>query len=88
MYQITDYSYKQAKMLGVEIKPSTNKTKKIDVFKDGKKIASIGAYGMMDYPTYIKEKGKSYADIRRKLYYIRHAKNKGLNDFYSKRILW
>lgn len=88
MYQITDYSYKQAKMLGVEIKPSTNKTKKIDVFKDGKKISSIGAYGMKDYPTYIKEKGKAYADTRRKLYYIRHAKNKGLNDFYSKRILW
>jgi len=88
MYQITDYSYKQAKMLDVEIKPSTIKTKKIDVFKNGKKISSIGAYGMMDYPTYIKEKGKAYADTRKKLYYIRHSKNKGLNDFYAKKILW
>ena len=88
MYQITDYSYRQAKMLGVEIKSSTNKTKKIDVFKNGEKIASIGAIGYKDYPTYINEKGKSYADTRKKLYYIRHSKNKGLNDFYAKKILW
>ena len=88
MYQITKYSYRQAKMLGVEIKNSTNKTKKIDVFKNGEKIASIGFLGMKDYPTYIKEKGKAYADTRKKLYYIRHSKNKGLNDFYAKKILW
>ena len=88
VYNITDYSYKQAKLLGVEIKPSTNKTKKIDVFKDGKKIASSGAYGMKDYPTYLKEKGKAYADERRRLYHIRHAKDKSLNSYYSKKILW
>jgi len=43
MYLITDYSYKKAKDLNVEIKPSKTKTKKIDVFKDGHLIASIGA---------------------------------------------
>jgi len=88
MYQITDYSYRQAKILGVEIKPSTNKTKKIDVFKYGKKIASIGAIGYKDYPTFIKEKGKAYADERRRLYHIRHAKDKSLNGYYAKKILW
>jgi hypothetical protein len=87
-YNITDYSYRQAKLLGVEIKPSTNKKKKIDVFKNGSKIASIGAYGMKDYPTYIKEKDKVYADERRRLYHIRHAKDKSLNSYYSKKILW
>jgi hypothetical protein len=88
MYQITDYSYRQAKILGVEIKPSTNKTKKIYVFKNGKKIASIGAIGYKDYPTFIKEKGKAYADERRRLYHIRHAKDKSLNGYYAKKILW
>lgn len=88
MYQITDYSKRQAKALGVEIKPSTNKKKKIDVFKNGSKIASIGAYGMKDFPTYLKEKGKAYADTRKKLYNIRHAKDSGLNGFYAKKILW
>ena len=43
MYEITSYSKQQAQRLGVTIKPSTNKKKKIDVFKDGDKIASIGA---------------------------------------------
>jgi hypothetical protein len=33
MYNITNYTYKKAKKLGVKIKPSTNKTKKIDVYK-------------------------------------------------------
>ena len=49
-YKITDYSYNQAKKLNVQIKPSTNKKKKIDVYKDNKKIASIGGIGYYDYP--------------------------------------
>jgi hypothetical protein len=56
MYQITDYTYQQAKKLGVEVKPSTDKKKKIDVIKNGNKIASVGAIGYNDYPTYIKER--------------------------------
>ena len=34
MYEITEYSKLQAKKLGVEIKPSSNKKKKLDVFAD------------------------------------------------------
>ena len=45
MYKITDYSIKKAKQLNVTIRPSGNKKKKIDVIKDGKVIASIGAKG-------------------------------------------
>ena len=43
MYTITNYSRKKAQELGVDIKPSTNKTKKLDVFKNGIKVASIGS---------------------------------------------
>jgi len=91
MYQITDYSFTQAKKLGVEIKPSTQKNKKIDVFKQGKKITSIGASGYGDYSTYVKTKGKDYADERRALYKIRHAKDrnvKGSAGFFADKILW
>ena len=42
MYPITKYSFDRAKKLGVTIKPSTLKNKKIDIYKDGKKIASVG----------------------------------------------
>ena len=45
VYTISEYSKKQAKKLGVEITISSNPKKKLDVFKDGKKIASIGAIG-------------------------------------------
>ena len=34
VYKIKDYSYKQAEQLGVEIRPSTNPKKKIDVCKN------------------------------------------------------
>ena len=42
MYNITDYSKRQAKKLNVEIKPSSKKNKKIDIIKNNKVIASIG----------------------------------------------
>jgi hypothetical protein len=91
MYEISEYSKIKASKLGVDIKPSKNKGKKIDVYKEGKKITSIGAKGYKDYPTYIKEKGKSYADERRKLYKDRHQKDRtkyGSRGWYADRILW
>jgi hypothetical protein len=90
-YKISPYSYKMAKELGVDIKPSLNTKKKIDVFKDNKKIVSIGANGMMDYPNYLKYKGKTIADERRRLYKKRHEKTrhvKGSASYYADKILW
>jgi len=75
-YTITEYTKKQAKKIGVTVKRSTNKTKKIDVYKKDKKIASVGALGMNDYPTYMKLRGKPYANTRRRLYKIRHTKDR------------
>ena len=88
-YKIKEYSYKQAEKLGVQIRPSTRKNKKIDVFKNNVKVASIGDIRYRDYPTYIETKGKKYADERKKLYRIRHANdiNKGAG-MYANKILW
>ena len=91
MYNIKNYTKEKAKKLNVTIKPSTNKKKKIDVFKDNKKIASIGAIGYSNYPTYIENKGIKYADERRKLYKIRHSKDLkqiGSNGYYANKLLW
>ena len=88
-YKISDYSYLQARKIGVTIRPSTVKNKKIDVYKNKKKIASIGDVNYKYYPTYLDEKGKLYADKRRKLYKTRH--NKDLNSgagYYANKILW
>jgi hypothetical protein len=96
MYQITDYSYRKAKELGVVIKPSHLKHKKIDVFRHDKKtkqlvfLCSIGAKEYKDYPTYLKE-NKKLAEERRRLYYIRHSKDahvKGTPGFFAAKILW
>lgn len=90
-YTITNYTFKQARKIGVTVKPSTNKTKKIDVYKKGKKIASVGAYGMNDFPTYIKKRGLQFAKTRRRLYKIRHNKDrmkKGSNGYYADTLLW
>ena len=91
MYKIKNYSYEQAKRLNVEIKPSTVKNKKIDVFKNDKKISSIGDIRYDDYPTYIEKKGLNYAKKRRDLYKIRHKndmKVKGSPGFFASAILW
>ena len=91
MYNITQYSFDKAKELNVTIKPSKNKNKKIDVFKDDNLIASIGSIKYSDYPHYLKDKGKVIADNRRRLYKLRHKKdiNKiGSNGYYADYILW
>ena len=87
-YKIKKYSFDKAKELGVQIKPSTNKKKKIDVFKNNKKIASIGDVNYLDYPSYL-EKDKSLAEERRRLYRARHGK-RPLNTpgYYANEILW
>ena len=90
-YKITSYTKDKADKLGVIVKPSKVKDKKIDVFKSGKKIATIGAKGYNDYPTYLKTKGKEYADERRRLYKIRHNKDrlvKNSNGYYADKLLW
>lgn len=90
-YTITNYTYKQAKKLGVQVKPSTNKTKKIDVYKKGRKIASVGAYGMNDFPTFIKKRGLKYAKTKRRLYKMRHERDRhivGSKGYYADKLLW
>jgi hypothetical protein len=96
MYKIKKYTKNQAQKYGVEVKPSTVKGKKIDVFENGKKVASIGAIGYKDYPTFLElEKdgfvAKGTAEKRRKLYHIRHKKDKnviGSPGFWAANLLW
>ena len=91
MYQITDYTKRQAKKLNVDVKPSTRKNKKLDVYKNGIYIVSVGHSQYRDYPTYIKTHGKDYADERRRLYKIRHEKTRGIErsaSWYADKLLW
>lgn len=87
MYTILPYTKEKAKQLGVTVTPSTKKGKKLDVFKNGKLIASIGAIGYKDYPTYLKEDGQAVANERQRLYRLRHTKNT-LNEKLALNLLW
>ncbi len=90
MYKIKQYSKDKAKQLGVQIKPSTNSKKKLDVFKEGIKVASIGDVKYKDYPTYL-QGNKQLAEERRRLYKIRHKNdlNKiNSNGYYANLLLW
>jgi hypothetical protein len=90
-YIIKQYSYNKAKELGVEIYPSENKNKKIDVYKDDKFVCSIGATGYYDYPTYIQNFGHKIADKRRMLYKLRHNRDRFIKNscgWWADRILW
>jgi len=68
-----------------------NKKKKLDVFRKGVRVATIGANGMGDYPTFLRTRGKEFASKRRKAYKSRMAKNRKVvrsNGWYADKLLW
>jgi len=74
----------RAKMLRVEVKPSTRKNKKLDVFKNGQRVASIGDKRYSDYLQH-------GDDDRRKRYKKRHEKHrhkKGTPSYFADKLLW
>jgi len=90
-YKIKSRQKSQARKLGVTIKPSKLKNKKIDVFKKGQKVASIGDIRYQDYATYLSNRGVKYADSRKRLYKARHQRTRnkrGSNSYYADKILW
>ena len=90
-YIITDYTLKRAKQMKVTLQLSQQTNKKIDVFKNGVKIATTGDSRYKDFPTYVIEKGIEFANKRKRLYYIRHKKDiekLNSNGFYAAKLLW
>ena len=92
MYKILPYTKNKAKKLKVIVRSSIRKGKKIDVFnKNGYYLTSIGAEGYLDYPTYKKLFGKQIADKKRKLYKVRHNKDRKIKNsagWYADQLLW
>ncbi len=89
-YHISNYSFAKAKLLNVDIKPSKYKNKKIDVYKNNIFICSIGDIRYFD-PTYLTTYNKEYVEQRRRLYKLRHNKEKdkiGSAGYYAFHILW
>ncbi len=91
-YQIKQYSRDRAQELNVKIKPSSNPAKNMQVFdKTDKFIASVGANGYSDYPTYLQQGDKALADKTKQFYKARHKKDRnvvGSAGYYADQILW
>ena len=90
-YTITEHTLQRAKQMKVTVQLSQKKNKKIDVFKNGVKIASIGDSRYKDFPTYVIENGIEFANKRKRLYYMRHKKDiekLNSNGFYAAKLLW
>jgi hypothetical protein len=90
-YKPTKRQLMNAQKLGVMIVPSSNLRKKLDVYRNGRKISEIGAIGYLDYDGYIRKEGLTFANERRRLYKIRHENyrhRKGTASYYADKILW
>jgi len=90
-YKPTKRQLLNAQKLGVMIPTSSNSRKKLDVYRNRKKISEIGATGYMDYDGYIRKEGIAFANERRRLYKLRHENNrnrKGTAGYYADKILW
>lgn len=90
-YKILPYTYKRAKKLGVKVESSDNLKYKLKVTTKDGKIIYCGGNGYSDYPTYIKKFGLEYANKRRKLYKIRHKKDRHIRNtpgFMADYLLW
>ena len=73
-----------AKKIGVNVKPSLLKNKKLDVFLGDKKVASIGDIRYEDFLTHGDEKRKAN-------YLARHQKTRVIKNtpsYYAWKILW
>lgn len=96
MYKIKQYTKDRAKKIGVEVRLSNVKGKKIAVYKNGVKVADVGALGYNDYPTYLEKENKGiypkgYAAQRRKQYKIRHDSDRKVinsNGYFADQLLW
>ena len=91
-YQITPYTLRRARELGVRVTPSHLPQYKLDVYdKKGKLLTHCGATGYSDYPTYMREQGQAVARERRRLYKIRHERDRhkvGSRGWWADQLLW
>lgn len=87
MYRVSDLTKKRAREIGVEVLPSTNPKKKIDVFFEGEKVASIGATGYKDFHVYLATEGADVAREKRRLYHLRHTQD-SLGEYLARWLLW
>lgn len=95
-YPINAEIKRRAKALGITVKESKNKDKKLDAYKDGIFQTSFGGQGYKDYHLYLKQDGIAVASEKRKQYKQRHERNRHIKyrkgkltaGWLSDKVLW
>jgi len=94
-YKITQYSRDKIQELNSKlntsdfsIKLSEDPSKKIDVFLREKKITSIGDINLLDFPSFIEERGLEFANKRRDAFYSRFKRLPDIKDGKIQAIWW
>jgi len=93
-YRITADIKARAASIGVTVKASDKKHKKMDVYRDGVYQASIGDIRYPDYHIWLKKRGQQYANERRRLYHARHKDTSPMKNgkytaaYLAKVLLW
>lgn len=87
-FTITDAMLAEAALLKIEIRPSENKRRLIDVYKDGEYQCSIGASNFAYWNQLVETEGVDYAVMKRdKL--LRRFKNSCKPEvLWTLRLLW
>lgn len=87
-YIVQPYTFRQAKKYGLQVKASQKGNYKIDVFNSkGEYLFSGGDRRYYDFPHHLKERGKEYAEEKRRLYHLRH-KNESIRGKIIGMLLW
>jgi len=94
-YKITQYSRDKIQELNSKlntsdfsIKLSEDPSKKIDVFLREKKISTIGDINLLDFPSFVEERGIEFANKRRDAFYSRFKRLPDIKDGKIQTIWW
>ena len=87
-YEINERSHERAKEMGLQLKPSTQKLKKVDVFKNEEYLFSIGDMRQKDYYEVLKEEGAVKAGELRTKYRKLHKYDKDFDKIVLHRCLY
>jgi hypothetical protein len=88
MYDISDEQLSMANDLCVEIFPSKNKRKLIDVYKDDLLFCSVGAINFKYYRELLRDEGAWEANQKKQKILARYKNNCKLEVLYMIRFLW
>ena len=87
-YEISEEQYEMARDLMIEIIPSENKRKLIDVLRDNNYFCSIGANNFKYFREILNEHGAIEANIKKSKILSRYKNDYSLQTLYMIKLLW